>query len=204
MIADQPLILHTVVERMRSEVQIQRDLIQRQRDTLAQQTTKIHGQEALILEQQAQLQAQASELRALRRQHTYDQEFVRQAAALSEPPYVRERRARAEKRGPPEKKRSASFDLNSSHSPRTPSTRQLLEQALHDKVVLVKQLQRLVNEVAQARASAKQAAIVSERSLAAAWRLGELGQAGMALVTEMEDGRQTDGKGTDDRRHTLG
>ncbi|KAL1520446.1 hypothetical protein AB1Y20_022028 [Prymnesium parvum] len=62
-----------------------------------------------------------------------------------------------------------------------------LARALEDKAVLVAQLQRLVDAAAQARVEARRQAEVSQRSLAAAWRLGELGRAGIALVREASD-----------------
>lgn len=49
-------------------------------------------------------------------------------------------------------------------------------------MVLVRALHQLTTEMAQARAEAKQYAAVSERSLSTAWRLGQLGQLGLALL----------------------
>ena len=200
---EEDLVLHTVVERQRREMDTQRDLIRRQRATLAQQTTKIHMHEETILEQQAQLQAQAAELRALRHQHLRDQELVREAAEQAELPYVRARRSAS--RTPTSAVRSHSSPRL--HSPRSrsphPSTRQQLQQALADKAVLVAQLHRLVNEVAQARADAHLHAEASERTLAAAWRLGELGQAGIALVNELGV-EQSPKPLVADRRRTFG
>ena len=200
---EEDLVLHTVVERQRREMDTQRDLIRRQRATLAQQTTKIHMHEETILEQQAQLQAQAAELRALRHQHLRDQELVREAAEQAELPYVRARRSAS--RTPTSAVRSHSSPRL--HSPRSrsphPSTRQQLQQALADKAVLVAQLHRLVNEVAQARADDHLHAEASERTLAAAWRLGELGQAGIALVNELGV-EQSPKPLVADRRRTFG
>ena len=179
------LVLHTVVERQRREMETQRELIRRQRATLAQHSTKIHAQEETILEQQAQLQAQAAELRALRRQHSQDQELVRDLQDTQAlPPSSLARKSPAASRTPPAARIGGSSSQQLT-SPRTPSTRQQLQQALADKAVLVASLHRLVNEVARARVEAHSQAAASERTLAAAWRLGELGQAGIALVNEV-------------------
>ena len=50
------------------------------------------------------------------------------------------------------------------------------------QVVLVRALHQLTAEMAQARAESRQYAAVSERSLSTAWRLGQLGQLGLALL----------------------
>ena len=56
------------------------------------------------------------------------------------------------------------------------------------QVVLVRALHQLTAEMAQARAEARQYAAVSERSLSTAWRLGQLGQLGLALLdTDPDD-----------------
>ena len=49
-------------------------------------------------------------------------------------------------------------------------------------MVLVRALHQLTAEMAEARAEARQYAAVSERSLSTAWRLGQLGQLGLALL----------------------
>jgi hypothetical protein len=49
-------------------------------------------------------------------------------------------------------------------------------------MVLVRALHQLTGEMAQARAEARQYAAASERSLSTAWRLGQLGQLGLALL----------------------
>lgn len=67
--------------------------------------------------------------------------------------------------------------------------RRQLKQALDDKVVLVKALHQLTAQMARARAEVKQHAAASERSLSTAWRLGQLGQLGLALLeANDEDG----------------
>ena len=134
----------------------------------------------------------------MRYQHTRDQELVKEYSLQAEPPYVRARLSRSTSRTPPK--------LRNLGSPRTPgsSTRQQLQQALADKAVLVAQLHRMVSEVAHARADAKQNADSSERSLAAALRLGELGQAGMALVNEMSTPGSAAAFETESRRRTIG
>lgn len=48
-------------------------------------------------------------------------------------------------------------------------------------------LHQLTSEMAQARAEARQYAAVSERSLSTAWRLGQLGQLGLALLEAGDD-----------------
>ena len=61
------------------------------------------------------------------------------------------------------------------------------------QVVLVRALHQLTAEMAQARAEARKYAAVSERSLSTAWRLGQLGQLGLALLEVGDDGGQVAG-----------
>ena len=60
------------------------------------------------------------------------------------------------------------------------------------QVVLVRALHQLTAEMAEARAEARQYAAVSERSLSTAWRLGQLGQLGLALLESGDGGAADD------------
>lgn len=61
------------------------------------------------------------------------------------------------------------------------------------QVVLVRALHQLTAEMAKARAEARQYAAVSERSLSTAWRLGQLGQLGLALLEGDGGGDEAEG-----------
>ena len=81
------------------------------------------------------------------------------------------------------------------NKPSTPSsTRKQLQQAIADKVVLVRALHQLTAEMAEARAEARKYAAVSERSLSTAWRLGQLGQLGLALLEVGDEEGDEDGE----------
>ena len=70
--------------------------------------------------------------------------------------------------------------------------RKQLQQAIADKVVLVRALHKRTGEMAEARAEAKKFQAMSERSLSTAWRLGQLGQLGLALLETGDDDEQLD------------
>ena len=184
-------VLHATVERQRQELASQQELMRRQRATLSEQNAKIHSMEVTVLEQQAQLQAQAAELRALRYRHARDREAFNAANGNSDSPG----RLRRSPVGHTSPARSSSLP----RSQRPPSTRRQLQQALADKAVLVTALHKMCSDVARARADAHTQAEVSSRTLAAAWRLGELGQAGIALLDEIGVGATPTAGG-----HTVG
>ena len=137
-------------------------------------------QEGQLIERDAQIQAQNADIRALRRQHAMDAEGLRTAHGEMAP--------KARPAGSPTSRAPRAPQTSPSKgTPVHASLRKQLQQALHDKVVLVRALHQMTSEMAQARAEARQHKAASERSMATAWRLGQLGQLGLALLEMGEE-----------------
>lgn len=195
--------LSTVLKQQRAELDEKNALLEHHRKIVKDHEEVIRTQEGQLLERDAQLQAQNAEIRALRRQHTQDAEAlrvaylqlqgkVRPSGSMGTPRAVQQQQQLKAKAG------ASSSSSDAAGNPLTPtkspskrgppssppggSTRRQLQQALADKVVLVRALHQLTAEMAKARAEARQYAAVSERSLSTAWRLGQLGQLGLALL----------------------
>lgn len=163
--------LHQLVEQQRQELERQRKLIKEQKSDIAKLTARNEDQQHTISQQAAQIEVQADELRSVRR-------FCLSPPGLPRP-------------SPKDRSKSPACFVRptSQNSPATNASLILqLEQTRADKAVLVRQLQLLVKMVAHARSEADRHEDVAQRTLEAAWRLGQLGQAGIALaVQEMTD-----------------
>jgi len=176
----------SVCKQQQREIEEQKALLEHQRKLLREREEQINMQEAQLIERDAQLQAQQAEIRALRRQHALDAEALR--AASGDRSSSKHLKTHARAPASPQSPRSPS---KSASSPTAPLRKQL-QQAIADKMVLVRALQQLTAEMAQTRAEARMHAEASERSLSTAWRLGQLGQLGLQLL-EMGEGEQDGG-----------
>ena len=212
--------LSTVIKQQRGELDEKNALLEHNRKVVRDHEEVIRMQEGQLLERDAQLQAQNAEIRALRRQHTQDAEALRVAytqlqgkirpsGSMGTPRAVQQQQQQKLKGGG--RKGESSGEAGGEHTPpRSPSkrgppssppggsTRRQLQQALADKVVLVRALHQLTAEMAKARAEARQYAAVSERSLTTAWRLGQLGQLGLALLND-DDGEEAEAFALEDQ-----
>jgi chromosome segregation ATPase len=163
-------------EQQRDEIKEYKSRLEYQHKLLQESKEIIRNQEELIIEREAQLQAQQAEIRSLRRQHAMDAEALRAASDDAAP------------KGSPARGLSAALRTPSpSLQSRTSPLRKQLQQAISDKVVLVRALQELTAELAAARAEGRRHAAAAERSLSTAWRLGQLGQLGLALLEGSEE-----------------
>ena len=199
--------LSSVLKQQRAEIDEKNELLEHNRKIVKDHEEVIRMQEGQLLERDAQMQAQNAEIRALRRQHAQDAEAlrvaylqlqgkVRPSGSMGRPKMVQEEEKRIldggrSGRSPGAGELAAPSTPPSRHGPpRSPpggSVRRQLQQALRDKMVLVRALHQLTGEMAQARAEAKAYAQSSERSLSTAWRLGQLGQLGLALLADDGD-----------------
>ena len=135
--------------------------------------------ETQLIERDAQIQAQNAEIRALKRQHIMDTDALRHAQSELEP--------RRKNGGSPTMRAPRTPQSPTKNTVATCSLRKRLQQAVADKVVLVRALHQLTADVAQARAEARRYAAASERNLSTAWKLGQLGQLGLKLLELGED-----------------
>ena len=211
--------LSSVLKQQREEVEENRQLLEHNRKIVKDHEEVIRMQEGQLLERDAQLQAQNAEIRALRRQHSQDAEALRVAytqlqgkirpsGSMGTPRMVQQQQQQQQARGRHKSptKGGIEGELGAPHTPtksptkRIPSsppggsTRRQLQQALADKVVLVRALHQLTAEMAEARAETRKYAAASERSLSTALKLGQLGQLGLALLGQEGE----EGEGFDD------
>lgn len=168
--------LSSVIKQQREEIEEQRAVLENQRKLMRDHEEIIRMQEGQLIERDAQLQAQNADIRALRRQHAADAEALRQTYDAAEA----KRRPGSPSKSPSKSPQKLPWTAGSS------ALRKQLQQTIADKVVLVRALHQLTAEMAQARAEVSQHKAASERSLSTAWRLGQLGQLGLALL-EMGD-----------------
>ena len=172
--------LSSVCKQQRDELAEVKAVLDTQRKQLRDHEEIIRMQEGQLIERDAQLQAQNAEIRALRRQHALDAEALRVAhgeiAPKARPAGSPTSRAPRTPHSPPK--------LTGGSGGEVAALRRQLKQATHDKVVLVRALHQMTAEIAQARAEAKQHAAASERSMATAWKLGQLGLALLELGDE--------------------
>ena len=205
--------LSSVLKQQRDEIEEQKAILEHNRKMLADHENIIRMQESQLIERDAQLQSQNAEIRALRRQHTMDAEALRAAqqqiqgrirpsGSMGVPKAIQQQqRGRSQERSGPMSPARQS-DAGSTAAVPSPSAspskdviaplRKQLQQAIADKVVLVRALHKLTGEMAEARAEAKKFQAMSERSLSTAWRLGQLGQLGLALLETGDDDEQLD------------
>lgn len=168
--------LQALVEQQRCELQNKEELIQELRLTIEDLVSKTSLQESTIKQQRAQLEVHLSALRVLQPRQKGNQLSAKEKAGIEarNPSHLL-----AVEISPP--KGSANSQTTST------SLKEQLHQALADKAVLVSQLQRLVHDVASARADAQEHAEVSQRTLSIAWRIGELGHASLELMNDIGD-----------------
>ncbi len=191
--------LSTVCKQQRDEIEEQRSVLEMSRKQLRDHEEIIRMQEAQLIERDAQLQAQNAEIRALKRQHAMDAEAIRHVHGELEPrrknggsPTTRAPRT---PQSPTRLHKGSSSNIEEKIEP---PLRKQLQQAIADKVVLVRALHQLTAEMAQARAEVRKHAAASERSLSTAWRLGQLGQLGLQLLEMGEEGEAADALSLDD------
>ena len=115
------------------------------RSQLADNAQIIRNQEAELLERAAQLQAQTSAIRALRRQHAQDADALRAAHEQIQSRFRRASHSPANAlRSPAGHGATCSVPSATSSSPprKSPTERRELQQALQDKLVLVRRAPR--------------------------------------------------------------
>lgn len=151
--------LQAVLKSQRQQLDEQKTIMEHNRTTLLESQELLRSQESQLLERDAQLQAQNAEIRALRRQHTLDAEALREAHMQLE---SRRRPsgamgklkggARSGSGAPTSPGPTGSpLKLKAATSPTSNATMKQLQQALADKLVLVRALHQLTSEMATAR-----------------------------------------------------
>jgi len=176
--------LSTVCKQQRDEIEEQRSVLEMSRKQLRNHEEIIRIMEAQLIERDAQLASATAEIRALKRQHNMDAETIRHVHKELHP----KKRGGSPTTRAPRTPQSPLFvhEGSSAHIKEEiePPLRKQLQQAIADKVILVRALHQLTAEMAQARAEVRKHAAASERSLSTAWRLGQLGQLGLQLLEE--------------------
>ena len=145
--------LSSVLKQQRDQLEEQEAVLNRNRQAVREQEEIVRMQEAQLLERDSQLQAQNAEIRALRRQHALDAEALREVHLQLQGRH-RASGAMGKLKGTGDKTGLSSSPIPSPKkivAKGDPVLVKQLQQALADKLVLVRALNQLTSEMATAR-----------------------------------------------------
>mmetsp|Transcript_59179 Transcript_59179/g.141907 ORF Transcript_59179/g.141907 Transcript_59179/m.141907 type:complete len:205 (+) Transcript_59179:73-687(+) len=159
--------------------------------TLAEKSLQVESLRSQLAEVTATANSQAAELRVLRRQRQLDAEHLKACETAHRSLHERQQAQALQLAEAQRLRIAAEADARTVHTGRKSNEHRQSKQSRADKAILVRALEALADELAQARAEARQHCAAAERARNAAQRLGQLGQLGLELLEAADDGGGT-------------